>query len=63
MGLCEQVVCFCYKVSSLDKVVVTSTGVRGGNIEVEGWKVQTIGCTISYNDVPYITGNAANIFQ
>ena len=43
--------------------MVTSAGVGGGNIEVEGWKVQTIGCTINYNDVLYIMGNIANIFQ
>lgn len=47
--------------SSLDKLLVTNARVGRGNIEVEEWKGQTIGCTIGYNDVLYHMGNAANI--
>lgn len=43
--------------------MVTNARVGRGNIEVEEWKVQTIGCTMGYSDVLYHTGNAANILQ
>lgn len=46
------------------KQVVTSLEREGrGNIGVEEWEGQTIGCKTGYKDALYNTRNVANIWQ